>query len=387
MAKKVVPIVLLIIIIAVAGVAYKFYEENLGLAEGNERLRLEYRTLQEEKAVLERNLRDRVRERDGLQADLDRVNRTLNEIERERNDLRSRYRRVAEERDALAERLREQPERTVRIRTPEAPQPQMPDDYWADFVREKAELEAKVEELQQNILNVQSEMAQLRKENRELSLQTDEARKDQDRLEQDIRRKERALRVMSIDLVSERQRRGQAVDELTKLRSESADLKRELIVANERKSVVQKRLRDVLEERSNLERKISEAENILKEKSLTLQELQVGLARVIKEGKDVAYLEPGAIELPPIVVRPEAPDLRGLRGEIIAVNPEERFVVFDLGEESGLRPGAVLRVVRGDREIATLEVIETRKSISAADIREISSGFNIREGDSVIAAR
>jgi hypothetical protein len=67
------------------------------------------------------------------------------------------------------------------------------------------------------------------------------------------------------------------------------------------------------------------------------------------------------------------------------VNNEEKFVVLDLGESSGARPGLQLRVMRGDKNIATVEVIETRKDISAADIKEIISGVTIQEGDVVVS--
>jgi len=41
--------------------------------------------------------------------------------------------------------------------------------------------------------------------------------------------------------------------------------------------------------------------------------------------------------------------------------------------------------MRGDKEIATVEVIETRREISAADIKEVIGGFSIKEGDIVIS--
>ena len=85
------------------------------------------------------------------------------------------------------------------------------------------------------------------------------------------------------------------------------------------------------------------------------------------------------------MVKPEAPGLKGLRGEVIAVNKEEKFVVVDIGEASGVRPGTLLKVMRGDSEIATLEVIETRREISAADVKEVAGGVTLREGDIVIS--
>jgi len=83
----------------------------------------------------------------------------------------------------------------------------------------------------------------------------------------------------------------------------------------------------------------------------------------------------------PIVVKPNTSALVDVRGEIIAVNHEEKFVVIDIGEASGLRPGAILKIMRGDKNVGSVEVIEMRKEISAADIKEVVDGYVVQEGD------
>ncbi len=381
---KIFPVIFIIIMLAAAVVCWHFWTENEKLTESNQRLQQMTRELQDEKAELEQRHRRAAEENRVLSQRMDSIRDQLANIERERDSLRDRYQRVVEERDRLTEQLSERPQPQQVRRTTPSPE-HRDDDYWSDFIQEKAKLEVELEQFEQRMLDLQSEMAQLRKENRELSLNMDELKKERERLEQDLRTRERAFRIASMDLVAERQKRGEAVDEVHKLRRETTDLKRELVVTNERKSRVQTRLKDVLDERNTLQQKMVEAESILKEKSLTLGDLQTGLSRTLKEGRQVSAFDPGSVELPPIVVRPQTPGLRGLRGEVIAVNPHERFVVLDLGEDSGVRPGALLRVMRGEREIATVEVIETRQSISAADIKEVVGGFNISEGDIVIA--
>lgn len=384
---KIVPVILLVIILGVGFVAYSFYVQNLELTEGNRELRRINSTLEQERSSLEQRHRRAVDERRELERRVESMRREMDQVEQERSDLRDRYQRVSSERDELARRLEERPvEEVERVRVD--PAPVRPDDktadYWADFVQQRAELQARLEEFEQKLLDAQNEMAQLRRRNKELSLEFDEAQKGRERLRQEIERKERALRLMSMDLVSERQSRGQAVEELNKLREETSGLKNEIMTANRRKGKVQERLKEVLEERNKLERKIADTESILKERSLTFERLHADLEKTIQEGRQITAIDSGSVELPPIVVRPDRPDLRGLQGEIIAVNQEERFVVFNLGEEEGLRPGVVLEVMRGNRSVGTLEVIETRRNISAADIKEVAGGFNIREGDIVI---
>jgi len=188
-----------------------------------------------------------------------------------------------------------------------------------------------------------------------------------------------------MDLVSEREERASAVTELRKLRSENVSLKREIVLANKEKMKLQDTLKITLDKKASLENRIADAENVLKEKSLAFEDLQQQLENAIVGSKRIVASESASVQLPPIVVKPESPGLRGLRGEVIAVNQEEKFVVVDIGEASGLRPGALLKVMRGDREIASLEVIETRREISAADIREVIGAAAIQEGDIVIS--
>ncbi|MBU2102293.1 MAG: hypothetical protein ABH865_04945 [Candidatus Omnitrophota bacterium] len=75
----------------------------------------------------------------------------------------------------------------------------------------------------------------------------------------------------------------------------------------------------------------------------------------------------------------------GLKGTIIQVVDAERFVVINLGEATGLRRGAQMTVLREDKEIGTVTIIETRKEISAADISNVVSGFTLQTGDTVVS--
>jgi len=259
------------------------------------------------------------------------------------------------------------------------------EDHWADFVKKKAALEAKVGDLNRSLLDARTQISSLDKDNKELSIKIDQLNKTKERLGEEVRFKERTLRVLSMDLVSEREERASAVTELRKLRSENVSLKREIVLANKEKMKLQSTLRTALDKKESLESRITDAENVLREKSLAFGELQDQLEQAIAGGKRVIASESASVQLPPIIVKPESPGLRGLRGEVIAVNKEEKFVVVDIGEASGLRPGTFLKVMRGDREIATLEVIETRREISAADIKEVTGGITLQEGDIVIS--
>src|SRR5205814_10083298 len=71
-----------------------------------------------------------------------------------------------------------------------------------------------------------------------------------------------------------------------------------------------------------------------------------------------------------------APDLAqpSLMDEsVISVKDEWSFVVGNLGEKQGVKIGMPMRVMRDDRKIATLRVVDERQKICGAVIQEMNS--------------
>ncbi|MCQ9204759.1 MAG: hypothetical protein NG737_00375 [Omnitrophica bacterium] len=389
---KLIPVVLLFIILGIGFVSFAFYTKSQSLETDNENLKREKTVLIEENNSLKYKYDNLEEEKNEIDRRLASIDEKLEQIETERDSYERKWNNARAERDELAEKLKARPSRTMTIaHGQESLFPEISisgdgsDEHWADFVKKKAALEARVEGLNEELLQTRHKIAQLDKGNKELSIKIDQLTKLKERLVRDIRFKERTLRIMSMDLVSEREERGTAINELKKLRSENVSLKRELVLANRDKMKLQTNFKTVTEKKRALQQRIMAAENVLKEKSMLFRELQEQLEETITGGKRITAAETASVELPPIVVRPDAPGLRGLRGEIVAVNRDEKFVVVDIGESSGIRPGVLLKVMRGDRELATLEVIETRREISAADVKEVIGGVTIQEGDVVIS--
>jgi len=69
-------------------------------------------------------------------------------------------------------------------------------------------------------------------------------------------------------------------------------------------------------------------------------------------------------------------------GRVISVKEEWSLVVGNFGEKQGVKLGMPLRVLRGDRLIATLRVVDVRQKICGAVIQEMGSEKEkIRVGD------
>jgi hypothetical protein len=69
-------------------------------------------------------------------------------------------------------------------------------------------------------------------------------------------------------------------------------------------------------------------------------------------------------------------------GNVISVKEEWSFVVGNIGEKQGVKIGMPMRVMRDDRKIATLRVVDVRQKICGAVIQEMDSKKEkIRVGD------
>jgi hypothetical protein len=70
---------------------------------------------------------------------------------------------------------------------------------------------------------------------------------------------------------------------------------------------------------------------------------------------------------------PESPEPGLMDGTVISVKEEWSFVVGNLGEKQGVKIGMPMRVMRDDRKIATLRVVDVRQKICGAVVQEMDS--------------
>jgi hypothetical protein len=70
---------------------------------------------------------------------------------------------------------------------------------------------------------------------------------------------------------------------------------------------------------------------------------------------------------------PDSPQPSLMDGSVISMKDDWSFVVGNLGEKHGVKIGMPMRVLRGDRKIATLRVVDVRQKICGAVIQEMDS--------------
>ena len=70
---------------------------------------------------------------------------------------------------------------------------------------------------------------------------------------------------------------------------------------------------------------------------------------------------------------PPAPQPGLMDGSVVSVKDEWSFVVGNLGQNQGVKIGMPMRVIRGDRRIASLRVVDVRQKICGAVIQQMDS--------------
>ena len=80
----------------------------------------------------------------------------------------------------------------------------------------------------------------------------------------------------------------------------------------------------------------------------------------------------------------DSPEPSLMDGSVISVKDEWSFVVGNLGEKQGVKIGMPMRVMRDEKRIATLRVIDVRQRICGAVIQEMASKKDrIKVGDRI----
>lgn len=383
-------IILCLVVLALLATSFYFWSENTRLTKEKAKVEEKLKDAKKEIVSLERQLRDVREEKDRAEKKLQTIRDSIADLEKERDALREKYEMVKKERDDLQKKLAKAPQQAIEVSKPTYTPPPSGagEDYWADFVKKKAELEAKLEDLRKQLSDTQLKISELERKNKELSIKIDELTKTKQSLERQLAFRERMLKIMSKDLVNEREARAKAEKELAVLRDDNIRLKKEYVIVSKEKTKLAEDLKNVRDKKEILERRLSEIENVLKEKSWEMSQLQEDIYSAVKGAKKAVKSESAAVELPPIVIKPEKGgkkvSVSGLTGEIIAVNRRENFVIIDKGEISGVKPGFRFNVLRKGQKIGWIEVHATRKNISACIIKEVKKGAVIREGDQVV---
>ena len=91
---------------------------------------------------------------------------------------------------------------------------------------------------------------------------------------------------------------------------------------------------------------------------------------------------PGAVELPPIIVRSNQAGMSiTVRARVLEVNDPHNFVVLDKGSEDGVRVGMTFDLLRGAGMVGKVTVVRVRPQLSACDVIRTKTPGPLQIGD------
>ncbi len=329
----------------------------------------------------------------------DKINAFSSEIDKaraDRDELQKRYELVEKAREELSLQLKQAKEQSKRTQAV-SPQPQFSytpgssqseDAYWANVVKAKTDMEFQLESIRSELKNLQIANEQLQRDKSNYELEVTNLTRERQELRRKIDYNQKIMDSVAQELVREKNDKFQVEDSFKTIKNENQLLRRQLRSLNDRKVVLERRVMDLLEKNNGFENRFSQMDTMLREKMAQIE----GLKKQVygkSEGKDYAGAsKDDSVELAPIVVRPgmEAPSVPVIAatkgGRVLAINKENNFIIVDIGEDAGVKVGDTLQVLRDDKQVAALEVIQVRKSIAACDVKK-GAATALRVGDTV----
>ncbi len=322
------------------------------------------------------------------------LTKDLEETSRQKEDLNKKYDEVSKANDVLIQKLKErvsQPEPSAQNNIQEAT-PVVNDAYWADILKKKGELELQLSGLRDDFRALQVTNEQAQREKNTLELDLNNLKRENADLKRQVDYNQKLSDSIAQELVREKNDKSQIQDNYKTVKNENALLSRQLQALSTRKVNLEKKIQELQVNKDALESRLSGMESALTEKMVQLGGLQQqadniksGVAGAVREDK---AQKRDSVDLPAIVVRPKI-DAAGKYGKIeaaspgkvLAINRDNNFVIISLGQDFGLQTGDLLKVYKGQKVIATLEVIQSRQDISACDIKREAETINI--GDAV----
>ena len=259
--------------------------------------------------------------------------------------------------------------------------------YWAMIIKEKTALELEVDELKERLTDSQVKIEEMKKINSDLEMELGALKNEKEDISRKIKHGNDLSDSLSLALARSENDKKFLNDRLVKVSDENIGLRDQIKNLGSTKVALEKSIVRLQEEKKGIEDKLLETENVIQNRIDEIWKIKEELQNSVKSGKAQSSSE---VELPPIVVSQQAltegshddgyvPP--GFDGNVVSVNADHNFVIIDLGEDDGLKLGDNMSVYRGAEYVASLEVIQVRRDIAAADIR--NKVDDIRSGDIV----
>ncbi len=353
--------------------------------------------LTQEKEEAINKLNDTLAKSKDLQDRLELVQKELERITKERDELESKYQTSNKEKEELQKKIEElkagKKKTGIAAPTPEemkiATMAKAEEAYWAEVLKSNADLKLQVESLTKKLEELRLSNQELQNDKADAELRISELNQERRELQRKLQYNEKLLNSISAEMVREKNEKNKLEKDLIALKEQNRALRRKANRLDRQRIAFAERLSKLTQEKERLIARIEETESLLGEKTTQMehmhQELEEMLKKVKAETEEIKAPKE-SVELPTIVVSsPPVIEIDRLEGKVLTVDKEHAFVVIDLGRNDGVDNDMVFEVVREDNVLGQIKVIQLREEISACDIIKIDIPF--QTGDTVRLVR
>ena len=320
-------------------------------------------------------------------AQLTDTKKTLETVVQERDALSKQVAEIVSDKEKAA---KEKPEPAVK------PQVSLDDAYFAGILKQKADLEVQISMMRDNFKALKAANDQLVLEKNNLVFEVNNLNRDAQDVQQASAYNQKMVDNLTQELAREKTDKLELAKRLKTLKTDNRQLRQQLQSLGERRLSLEKKLADMQSKNAALESSLAGMELYVKQQMFQMGDIknQMEDARGAARSAPAARAQSArqtegrreAIQLPPIVVRPQqdsAGQGAGLSGamKIISVDEDNNFVVINAGQESNVKIGDTFQVTRDGDNVGIIKVIQVRERIAACDIKD--EKMPLRVGDLV----
>jgi len=336
-----------------------------------------------------------------LQSQIDQANS-------DRDDWKNRVDTITHERDDLMQKLKDRPTQVVYkdriiqappiVESATVPAPVVDvtssqgDQYWASVLKQKAALQLELEKAKFDLDQAALQVVELKKQNSDLELQVKQVANEKDEIAQKVKYGGDLADTLSIDLARSRNDQKAVNDRADKLKEENMELQEQIRGLTSTKLSLEKTISRLTDDKDAMQKKLAETESVIQNRIDDIWRIKESLDKKLSENAPSnPPVSTGSVDLPPIIVNAPngqassvsavsgmSPTAVKNQGAIISINETSNFVITDLGQvNSSVGVGSALKVYRDSKEIATLEVIQVRRDICAADIKDKTTELKV----------
>nr|MBU1328649.1 hypothetical protein [Candidatus Omnitrophota bacterium] len=331
------------------------------------------------------------REKTELKSKLQSIEERFNTLKVSHTDLRSEHEIAVSERDGLKRELASVKKGKAflekRLREMES------DMFVANLIKQKVGLEVEIERLKNDIEPKNQIISRLKAESVNKDLMLAKLQEEKNLIEQSLKDSEQVAQIISNDLLREKN-----VNKDDKRISETIAMENSVLKSKISKfEEIANEYNSLLAEKESMKAKLARLESDAEYKNQEINKFKIALqesAVKSQEARAEAYHSPEEVDLPPIRAQKTAklttPSLERLgeklelKGRVVTVNKEHNFVVIDIGKQDGIDIGNKFNVYRGETFLGSVEIIQMRDRIAAADIKDLREGLSIEINDTVV---